>query len=49
LALIAEAVAVCGGSQFAGIALLELTLFLFLTLTSFAALWAVARLIWSRG
>lgn len=49
LALIAEAVAVCGGSEFAGIALLELTLFLFLTATSFAALWAVARLIWSRG
>ncbi len=49
LALVAEAVAICGGSQFAGIALLELTLFLFLTVTSFAALWAVARLIWSRG
>lgn len=49
LALIAEAVAVCGGSEFAGIALLELSLFLFLTVTSFAALWAVARLIWSRG
>ena len=49
LALIAEAVAVCGGSEFAGIALLELTLFLFLTVTSVAALWAVARLIWSRG
>lgn len=49
LALIAEAVAVCGGSEFAGVALLELTLFLLLTVTSFAALWAVARLIWSRG
>jgi hypothetical protein len=49
LALVAEAVAVCGGSEFAGIALLELTLFLFLTVTSLAALWAVARLIWSRG
>jgi len=49
LALVAEAVAVCGGSEFAGTALLELTLFLFLTVTSLAALWAVARLIWSRG
>ena len=49
LALIAEAVAVCGGSEFAGIALLELTLFLFLTVASVAALWVVARLIWSRG
>jgi hypothetical protein len=49
LALIAEAVAVCGGSEFAGIALLELTLFLLLTVASITALWVVARLIWSRG
>ncbi|HEY6485122.1 MAG TPA: SCO family protein [Candidatus Cybelea sp.] len=46
LALIAEAVAICGGSQFAGIALLELTLFTFLTVVSFLGMWAVARVIW---
>jgi protein SCO1/2 len=46
LALIADAVAICGGSQFAGIALLELTLFIFLTVVSFVGMWAVARVIW---
>ena len=46
LALIAEAVAICGGSEFAGIALLELTLFTFLTVVSFLGMWAVARVIW---
>jgi cytochrome oxidase Cu insertion factor (SCO1/SenC/PrrC family) len=49
LALIAEAVAICGGSQFAGIALLELTLFTFLTLVAFLGMWAVARVIWGRA
>lgn len=50
LALIAEAVTLCGGSQSAGIALLELSLFTFLTVVTFAALWAVARVLWpSRG
>ncbi|HEX4012860.1 MAG TPA: SCO family protein [Candidatus Cybelea sp.] len=46
LALIANAVAICGGSEFAGIALLELTLFTFLTIVSFAGMWLVARVIW---
>lgn len=46
LALIAQAVAICGGSEFAGIALLELTLFVFLTVISFAGMWLVARVIW---
>jgi protein SCO1/2 len=46
LALIAEAIAICGGSEFAGIALLELTLFTFLTVVSFLGMWAVARVIW---
>jgi cytochrome oxidase Cu insertion factor (SCO1/SenC/PrrC family) len=50
LALIAEAVTLCGGSQSAGIAVLELSLFTFLTVVTFAALWAVARMLWpSRG
>ncbi len=50
LALIAEAVSLCGGSQSAGIALLELSLFTFLTVAAAAALWAVARVLWpSRG
>jgi cytochrome oxidase Cu insertion factor (SCO1/SenC/PrrC family) len=47
LALIAEAVSVCGGSQFAGIALLELSLFTFLTVLAALGMWAVARVLWS--
>jgi protein SCO1/2 len=47
LALIAEAVALCGGSESTGIALLELTLFTLLTAISFAALWVVGRVLWS--
>ncbi len=46
LALIAEAVAICGGSQFAGIALLELSLFTFLTVIALGGMWAVARVLW---
>ena len=48
LALIANAIALCGGSQFAGIALLELTLFTLITILSVAALWGVARILWPR-
>ena len=48
LALIAEAVALCGGSESSGIAVLELTLFTLLTVIAFAALWVVGRVIWSR-
>lgn len=47
LALIAEAIAICGGSQFAGIALLELSLFTLLTLLSALGMWAVARALWA--
>jgi hypothetical protein len=47
LALIADAVAICGGSQFAGIALLELSLFAFLTVVSGLGMWAVARVLWT--
>ncbi|HEV3090664.1 MAG TPA: SCO family protein [Candidatus Cybelea sp.] len=48
LALIAEAIAICGGSQFAGIALLELTLFTFFVLVAVGGMWAVARVLWPR-
>jgi protein SCO1 len=48
LALVADAIAVCGGSEFAGIALLELTLFSLLTVAALAGLWAVARVIWAK-
>jgi protein SCO1/2 len=47
LALIAGAVAICGGSQFAGIALLELSLFTFLTVLAVLGMWAVARVLWA--
>ena len=46
LALVAEAVALCGGSESSGIALLELTLFTLLTAVTFAALWLVGRVLW---
>ncbi len=46
LALIADVVAFCGGSQFAGIALLELSLFVGLTAVALAGLWIVARVLW---
>jgi protein SCO1 len=48
LALIAEAVTLCGGSESTGIALLELTLFTLLTAIALAALWVVGRILWSR-
>ena len=46
LALVAQAVALCGGSESSGIALLELTLFTLLTAIVFAALWVVGRVLW---
>ena len=48
LALVANAIALCGGSQFAGIALLELSLFTLITIVSMAALWGVARILWPK-
>jgi protein SCO1/2 len=48
LALIAEAVTLCGGSESTGIALLELTLFTLLTAIALTALWVVGRVLWSR-
>jgi protein SCO1 len=49
LALIADAVALCGGSRFAGIVLLELSLFALFTIIALAGMWAVARVLWSKG
>ncbi len=46
LALVADVVAICGGNQFAGIALLELSLFAILTAIALAGLWLVARVLW---
>ncbi|MEO6836592.1 MAG: SCO family protein [Candidatus Tumulicola sp.] len=48
LSLIANVVALCGGSQFAGIVLLELALFFIILLLVAAALWWVARVLWAR-
>jgi protein SCO1 len=48
LSLIANVVALCGGSQFAGIALLELSLFAVVTAIAMAALWLVARVLWPK-
>ena len=49
LAIIAGAVALCGGSQFAGIVLLETILFLIIAVVSFVTLGWVARKIWRRA
>lgn len=48
LALVADVVALCGGSEFAGIALLELSLFTLLTVIACAGMWAVARILWPK-
>lgn len=49
LALVAGAVALCGGSQFAGVVLLETLLFLFIAVVSFTTLALVARHIFFNG
>jgi cytochrome oxidase Cu insertion factor (SCO1/SenC/PrrC family) len=48
LSLIAGVVAFCGGSQTAGIVLLETVLFFAITAVVAATLWAVARVLWPR-
>lgn len=48
LALVADVVALCGGSQSGGVVLLELALFALLTVASFAGMWAVGRVLWGR-
>ena len=48
LSLIAGVVALCGGSQFAGIVLLELALFALIVLVVAGGLWWVARILWAK-
>jgi protein SCO1 len=49
LAIVAGAVALCGGSQFAGVVLLETVAFLIIAVISFVTLGWVARKIWKRA
>lgn len=46
LSLIAGVVALCGGSQFAGIVLLEIVLFFIILIFVIAGLWVVGRVLW---
>jgi cytochrome oxidase Cu insertion factor (SCO1/SenC/PrrC family) len=48
LSLVANVVAFCGGSQFAGIVLLEIALFFIILALVGAALWWVARVLWAQ-
>ena len=48
LSLVANVVAFCGGSQFAGIVMLELALFALVILVVAAGLWWVARVLWAK-
>lgn len=49
LSLVASVVAICGGSQFAGIVLLELALFFVIVVLVGAGLWCVARVLWVKS
>lgn len=49
LSLIADVVAFCGGSQWAGVVLLELALFFVILIFVSAGLWFTARLLWGRA
>ena len=49
LSLVASVVALCGGSQFAGIVLLETVLFLIITFVAFLLLGWVARQLWKNA
>jgi protein SCO1/2 len=48
LSLVASVVAMCGGSQFAGIVMLELALFAFISAIVVGTLWLVARVLWGK-
>lgn len=48
LSLVADVVAFCGGSKWAGIVLLELSLFFIILIFASAGLWIVARMLWGR-
>ncbi len=49
LSLVASVVAICGGSQYAGVVLLEITLFVLIFAIVVASLWVVGRVLWHRG
>jgi protein SCO1 len=49
LALVADVAALCGGSEFAGVVLLETLLFIFIAIVSFTTLAWVARKIWKNA
>jgi protein SCO1/2 len=49
LSLIASVVALCGGSQFAGIVMLEIGLFFLITIVVAVGLWVVGRVLWARA
>lgn len=48
LSLVADVVAICGGSQWAGVVLLELALFAVIVCLVSAGLWFVARTLWGK-
>ncbi len=48
LSLVADVVAICGGSQWAGIVLLEMSLFFIILIFVTGGLWLVARALWGR-
>jgi cytochrome oxidase Cu insertion factor (SCO1/SenC/PrrC family) len=48
LAMIADVVALCGGSESTGIVLLELSLFSVITIVCVTALWLIGRVLWSK-
>ncbi len=48
LSLLANVVAFCGGSQMAGIVMLELALFVVIVVVVAAGLWWVARVLWAK-
>ena len=48
LSLVAGVVAICGGSQFAGIVLLELALFFIIVFLVAVGLWWVSRILWAK-
>lgn len=47
LSLIASVVAFCGGSQYAGVVLLETALFILITVVVAVSLWLVGRVLWA--
>ena len=49
LSLIADVVALCGGSQFAGIVMLEIGLFFIVLIVVALSLWWVVRVLWGPG